>query len=214
VALHSFGWGSIIGLNIFLPMYLQNVVGLSATTAGLSLMVLMIALNTSAGLSGFFLGRMVHYKLVPMLSAVVAIGATIALAWWVDRLSLFWFELLLILIGLGFGPMPGLAQVAMQNTVGRHQLGIAVGTMNFSRNLLATIMVAVFGAIVAGSASVGGAPTPGAFSGTLDADAALAAEAFRRVFFAVALTLTVALIAILLLEEKPLQSDVVVAESK
>jgi MFS family permease len=213
VALHSFGWGSIIGLNIFLPMYLQNVVGLSATTAGLSLMVLMIALNTSAGLSGFFLGRMVHYKLVPMLSAVVAIGATIALAWWVDRLSLFWFELLLILIGLGFGPMPGLAQVAMQNTVGRHQLGIAVGTMNFSRNLLATIMVAVFGAIVAGSASVGGAPTPGAFSGTLDADAALAAEAFRRVFFAVALTLTVALIAILLLEEKPLQSDVV-AESK
>jgi MFS family permease len=213
VALHSFGWGSIIGLNIFLPMYLQNVVGLSATTAGLSLMVLMIALNTSAGLSGFFLGRMVHYKLVPMLSAVVAIGATIALAWWVDRLSLFWFELLLILIGLGFGPMPGLAQVAMQNTVGRHQLGIAVGTMNFSRNLLATIMVAVFGAIVAGSASVGGAPTPGAFSGTLDADAALAAEAFRRVFFAVALTLTVALIAILLLEEKPLQSDVV-PESK
>jgi MFS family permease len=213
VALHSFGWGSIIGLNIFLPMYLQNVVGLSATTAGLSLMVLMIALNTSAGLSGFFLGRMVHYKLVPMLSAVVAIGATIALAWWVDRLSLFWFELLLILIGLGFGPMPGLAQVAMQNTVGRHQLGIAVGTMNFSRNLLATIMVAVFGAIVACSASVGGAPTPGAFSGTLDADAALAAEAFRRVFFAVALTLTVALIAILLLEEKPLQSDVV-AESK
>ena len=50
VAAHAFGWGSIIGLNIFLPMYLQNVVGLSATSAGLSLMVLMIALNTSAGL--------------------------------------------------------------------------------------------------------------------------------------------------------------------
>ena len=36
----------------------------------------------------------------------------------------------------------------------------------------------------------------------------LAAEAFRRVFFAVAGTLTVALIAILLLEEKPLQTGV------
>jgi EmrB/QacA subfamily drug resistance transporter len=209
VAVHSFGWGSIIGLNIFLPMYLQNVVGLSATTAGLSLMVLMIALNTSAGLSGYFLGRMVHYKLLPILGAVVAVGATTALAWWVDRLSLFWFELLLILIGLGFGPMPGLAQVAMQNSVGRHQLGIAVGTMNFTRNLLATILVALFGAIVAGSAAIVSASTPGALGGVLDADAALAAEAFRRVFFADAATLTVALVAILLLEEKPLQSDVV-----
>ena len=50
VVAHSFGWGSIVGLNIFLPMYLQNVIGLSPTNAGLRLMVLMIALNVSAGL--------------------------------------------------------------------------------------------------------------------------------------------------------------------
>ena len=112
------------------------------------------------------------------------------------------------MIGLGFGPIPGLSQVAMQNSVGRHQLGIAVGTMNFCRNLLATMLVALFGAIVAGSGAVGGTPTPGALGGVLDHDAALAAQAFRRVFFSDALTLTVALIAILLLEEKPLQSDV------
>ncbi len=208
VAAHSFGWGSIIGLNIFLPMYLQNVAGLSATSAGLSLMVLMIALNTSAGLSGLMLGRMVHYKRLPIAGAVVAITAITTLAWNVDRLNLFWFELLLIMIGLGFGPMPGLSQVALQNSVGRHQLGIAVGTMNFTRNLLATMLVALFGAIVAGSGAVGGTPTPGALGGVLDHDAALAAQAFRRVFFSDALTLTAALIAILLMEEKPLQSDV------
>ncbi len=32
---NGFGWGSIIGLNIFLPMYLQSVIGLSPTDAGL-----------------------------------------------------------------------------------------------------------------------------------------------------------------------------------
>src|SRR5262249_60191500 len=48
VVAHACGWGAIVGLNIFLPMYLQNVVGLSPTNAGLSLMVLMIALNVSA----------------------------------------------------------------------------------------------------------------------------------------------------------------------
>jgi MFS family permease len=208
VIAHAFGWGSIIGLNIFLPMYLQNVVGLSATNAGLSLMVLMIALNVSAGLSGYMLGRMVRYKLLPMAALVVAIAATAMLAWWVDSVSLWSFELLLILIGTGFGPLPGLTQVALQNAVPRYQLGISVGTMNFTRNLLATILVALFGAIVAGSASVGGAPAPGALGGVLDHDATLAAEAFRRVFFTAAGTLTIALVAILLLEETPLQTGI------
>jgi predicted MFS family arabinose efflux permease len=209
VVAHAFGWGSIIGLNIFLPMYLQNVVGLSATNAGLSLMMLMLALNVSAGLSGYLLGRMIRYKTVPIVALLLAIASTAALAWWVDQLSLLWFELLLTLIGLGFGPLPGLTQVALQNSVARHQLGISVGTMNFTRNLVATILVALFGAIVAGSATIGGAPAPGSLGGVLDHDAALAAEAFRRVFFTAAGTLTVALVAILLLEEKPLQTGAV-----
>ena len=50
VIANAFGWGSIIGLNIFLPMYLQSVIGLSPTNAGLSLMVLMVSLNASAGI--------------------------------------------------------------------------------------------------------------------------------------------------------------------
>ena len=32
---NGFGWGSIIGLNIFLPMYLQSILGWSATSSGL-----------------------------------------------------------------------------------------------------------------------------------------------------------------------------------
>src|SRR5262245_39396303 len=92
VVAHAFGWGSIVGLNIFLPMYLQNVVGLTPTDAGLSLMVIMIALNVSAGLSGYMLGRMVHYKSIPIAGLLVAIAAIAVLAWWVDRVSLLQFE--------------------------------------------------------------------------------------------------------------------------
>jgi EmrB/QacA subfamily drug resistance transporter len=194
---HAFGWGSIIGLNIFLPMYLQNVVGLSATNAGLNMMPLMIALNISAGLSGYALGHMVHYKLLPMGALLVAIAAIATLAWRVDRLDLLEFQVLLLLIGAGFGPLPGLTQTSLQNSVERHQLGISVGTMTFVRNLLATMLVAVFGAIVAGTAA---APDG------LQHDAAMAAEAFRRVFFTAVVTLSIAFVAILLLEEKPLQS--------
>ncbi len=56
IAAHSFGWGAIISLNVLLPMYLQSALGWSATSSGLSLMILMATLNSSAGLSSQVLG--------------------------------------------------------------------------------------------------------------------------------------------------------------
>jgi MFS family permease len=208
ITAHACGWGAIAGLNIFLPMYLQTVVGLTPTTAGLTLIMLMIALNVSAGLSGYVIGRVVHYKLLPMIGLVVAISAILVLAWRVDSLNLITFQILLFLIGTGFGPTPGLSQVALQNSVARHQLGISVGTMTFSRNLLSTFLIAVFGAIVAGVTVRAGQAAPGALGAALTQDAAMAAQAYRLVFFAVAATMALAFVATLLLEEKPLQSGV------
>ena len=102
------------------------------------------------------------------------------------------FELLLLLIGIGFGPLPSLTAVTSQNVVARHQLGISVGTMNFVRILYATILIAVFGAIILAGASQMSGVTAGAFV---------------YVFWLAAASLTVALIAILLMEERPLRNE-------
>jgi MFS family permease len=194
--MNSFGWGSIVGLNIFLPMYLQSVIGMSPTNAGLSLMVLMVTVNSSAGVAGQFYGRMTHYKLIPLCGISLAIASVLTLALTADRLSVLQFEILLALIGIGFGPVPPICSIALQNAVSPHQFGIAVGTMNFSRNLYSTMLIAVFGAIV----------LTGVEAGTTAALGAEAAEGFRRVFFAAAASLTISLIGLILLEERPLQS--------
>jgi EmrB/QacA subfamily drug resistance transporter len=199
IVANSFGWGAIIGLNIFLPMYLQGVVGLSPTQAGSSLIAFMLAMNACAGLAGQVLGRVRRYKLLPMLGLLLSLGGTLIMAWYADQMTALWFELTVILIGAGFGPLPSLTAVAMQNVVPRHQLGISVGTMNFSRNLYATILIAVFGAIVLAGTGV-------SLSGGLAADAGAAAQAFRRVFFAAAASMSVALIALAIMEEKPLRT--------
>ena len=87
---------------------------------------------------------------------------------------------------------PSLTSVAMQNVVPRHQLGISIGSMNFSRNLYATMLIAVFGAIVlAGEAG----PAPGG-----------SAASFGRAFLVAAASLLVALAAVAMMEEKPLQT--------
>src|SRR3989442_6579332 len=137
-------------------------------------MVLMVTLNTSAGVGGQILGRVKHYKRLPMAALTVAIASVLVLALWADSLTLWSFELLVFLIGLGFGPMPSLNAVVVQNSVARHQLGIAVGSMNFGRNLFATMFVALLGALVlAGGATITpGAGGPGRLGGTLSPDAA------------------------------------------
>jgi MFS family permease len=196
IAANSLGWGCVIGLNIILPIYLQSVMGLSPTNAGLSLVAFMVAMNTSAGLCGQVLGRVRHYKRLPLTLLLVSIVSVTVLAWRADSMTPGWFQVLVIMIGMGFGPVPSLTTVAMQNVVPRHQLGIAVGTMNFSRNLYSTILIAVFGAIVLGGTSAGE---------TISAGPAQAA-AFARVFTVAAVSLSLAFLAIVLLEEKPLQT--------
>jgi hypothetical protein len=160
----------------------------------------MVAMNTCAGLGGQVLGRVRHYKMLPMLGLLLSIGGILSLAWRADAMTMLSFQLTLVLIGAGFGPLPSVTAVAIQNVVPRHQLGIAVGSMNFSRNLLATMLIAVFGAIVLAGAA-------GALSGELATDTGGAAEAFRRVFFAAAASMSVALVGLATMEERPLKAS-------
>ena len=198
--LNSFGWGPIVALNIFLPMYLQTVVGLSPTTAGLSLMVLMVSVNASAGVCGQFFGRLTHYKIMPIVGLLVAIAAVLVLAWRAEKVTPLEFELLLAVIGIGFGPVPPMSSISLQNTVAAHHFGTAVGTMNFARTLYATILIAAFGAIVLAGTGL-------SLGGAMQADAGHAAQAFARVFFAAAASMSIALVALALMEQKPLQTD-------
>lgn len=203
IAANAFGWGSIVGLNIFLPMYLQSVMGLSATAAGLSLMVIMATVNVSAGVNGQIMVRVQRYKLLPMLGLMLSIASVLVLAWQAENLNLWWFEVLLALIGFGFGGIPPLASTALQNTVAIQNFGTAIGTMQFSRGLFGTILVALFGALVLIGANTLGSDTAGNISqGTI-----YNAEGFVRVFFMAAASLAAALICLALLEEKPLQTS-------
>jgi MFS family permease len=196
VIANAFGWAPIVGLHIFLPIYLQNIVGMEPAAAGLSVLMLAVALNISAGVTGTILPRQRHYKRIPMVGLGLAVFTTVVLAWRANSLSLWEFEVLLFFIGIGFGCMPPLAATTLQNNVSIHTFGSAVATMQFSRNLLATLMVAVFGVLV----------LAGTMEGDVTAVAQYSAEGFGRAFLAAAASFAVSLIAVLLIDEKPLQT--------
>jgi EmrB/QacA subfamily drug resistance transporter len=193
IAANAFGWGAVVGLHIFLPIYLQNIMGMTPFVAGLSVILLAICLNVSAGINGTILPRLKRYKLPPIVGLVIAIGALITLAWRAHEISLLEFEILLAVIGLGFGGLPPLSATMLQNSVSITTFGTAVATMQFSRNLYCTMMVAAFGAIV--------------FTGPLEGGVAnYSVEGFVRIFYAAAASFGLALLAIILVETKPLQT--------
>jgi MFS family permease len=196
VIINAFGWGPIVGLHIFLPIYLQNVVGMAPAAAGLSVLMLAVTLNVSAGVNGWILPRREHYKTLPILGLLLSVVMVLVLAWRAADVSLWEFQLLLFLIGLGFGAMPPLSATVLQNNVSIHTFGSAVATMQFSRNLYATFIVAVFGVLVLAGAEQGVAGKVTQYS----------VEGFKLVFYAVAASFAFCALSVVLLEEKPLQT--------
>ena len=100
------------------------------------------------------------------------------------------------------------ATVSVQNAVARHEVGTATGAMNFFRALASALIVAIMGAILL--AGLGATPQRGGAGVELLVSRAGAAgidlaETFRWMFVAAFAFAVLALIALILLEERPLR---------
>jgi len=101
--------------------------------------------------------------------------------------------------------------VSIQNAVPHHQVGIAMGALNFFRSLASAFIVAVLGAILL--AALGVAPERGgraiSLIQTVGAAGTDVAFVFRWVFLAAFGFLALALFFLILMEERPLRGSVV-----
>jgi EmrB/QacA subfamily drug resistance transporter len=192
--------GTVIGLSIFMPLYIELVLGRSASASGLALIALMCGATLGSMVAGRIMARIEHYKRVPVVGLAIACMALAAFALWPRELSLPTVVALLTVGGAGLGPMYPTTTVVIQNAVSPHQFGIATGTMSFFRQLGGALIVAIFAAIVlGGDVAAVHAPQPGS------AAAAGMAGLFRFVFAAAAAFTFIALIALALIEEQPLR---------
>jgi len=200
-----FSIGAITGLAIYVPLYLELVLGLSASASGLALISFMVGATIGSLICGRLMARLDRYKRVPIVGLLIGIVALCILAANPAGFSLFEISALLALCGLGLGTMYPLTTVVIQNVVLPHQMGTATGLLNFFRLLGGAFIVAGFGAIVLGSVDGGqvldldrlGHVAPGA-----GADFAVV---FRLVFVAAAACVGLALAAMAFMAERPLQ---------
>jgi EmrB/QacA subfamily drug resistance transporter len=204
-AANSFAMGASIGMVIFVPLYYELVHHLSASDSGLALVPL--ALTTPGSiLSGRAMLHLRHYKLVPtggLVIGIVGLGVLI----WHPALALPAVIVIMSLVGIALGTVFPVCTVSIQNAVSNHQVGVAMGAMNFFRALASSFAVAIMGAILfAGlGATVERGGSAAAVAAGVTGSEIDFVSVFRWVFVAAESFLVAALVTLTMMEERPLR---------
>ncbi len=147
-ALVQFGVGALlIGLDSYVPVFAQGVLGASAVAAGFALAAMTIGWPLAATFSGRAYLRIGFRdtSLAGGLVLVLAMGAGVLLT---ASSSLWAVAAVCFLAGIGLGLVSSPTMVAVQSSVGWEERGLVTGTAMFSRSLGSAVGVAVFGALV------------------------------------------------------------------
>jgi EmrB/QacA subfamily drug resistance transporter len=202
----SFTLGAVLGLTVYMPFYFQVVHKLSAADAGFALIPIVVMTTPGSLVSGRSMMYLRRYKVSAIAGASIAIASVTALVAW-PAMPLIGVIVALTLIGFGVGTVYPIATVSVQNAVPMTAVGTATGAMNFFRALVSTLAVAIMGAILLGA--LGATPERAAGVERLidaaSADGIDVAAGFRLVFVAADIFLGLALVAVLLMEERPLR---------
>ncbi|TVR98496.1 MAG: DHA2 family efflux MFS transporter permease subunit [Trueperaceae bacterium] len=174
---------TFLSLLVFVPLYLVNVLGVSATEAGVALIPLSLGVSVGAIGAGQLASRLGRYKPIMLVAIAVLLVAAVLMTT-LDADSPYgrvvW---IMVVAGLGIGPGFPLYTVAIQNAVEGHLVGQATSAAQFFRLIggavgtalmgavLATTLAAAFAQLPDASALPEGALDPSRFAGEVAGDA-------------------------------------------
>ena len=139
----------MFGSIIFIPLFFQGVLGLSATTSGSFLTPMMLSQIFASFISGQLLARTGgHYRLQGIFGlAIMALGLAL-LSRVTPETSYASAVVNIALIGFGLGITMPLYTIAVQNTVPYNVLGAATSSVPFFRAIGGTVGLSIFGSIM------------------------------------------------------------------
>lgn len=132
---------------LFMPTYMQGVVGISATSSGLVLMPLSLALVGASITSGFLMRR-VGYKPFILASTLIVASGFLLLRTLGTAPPIWLAILVMIYMGLGIGMSIQTVIVAAQNAVEKRYVGAATSSITLLRTLGATVGIATMGSVL------------------------------------------------------------------
>ncbi|MBC7631481.1 MDR family MFS transporter [Aeromicrobium sp.] len=139
---------AMFGAIIFVPLYLQIVMGMSPTRSGLGMLPMVVGIFSASIPSGNWVSRTGRYRPLPTVSMVIVFGALLLLSTLTADSSYWQVGVGMYLLGFGLGLTMQLLTVIVQNSVDVKHMGIATSTVTFFRTLGGAFGAAVFGAVL------------------------------------------------------------------
>jgi EmrB/QacA subfamily drug resistance transporter len=138
---------ALFGGIFFIPLYVQGVVGSSATSSGLVLTPLMLTSVVGSIVSGQLVSRLGRYKWIAILGMLVSVAGVVLLA----RLNVNSTNndvlLAMLVLGLGLGIGMSLYTLIVQNALPT-KIGQSTATLTFFRQIGGTIALAAMGSVM------------------------------------------------------------------
>jgi EmrB/QacA subfamily drug resistance transporter len=147
IAVFVMGMG-MFGVIIYLPLFMQGVLGVSATQSGNLLTPLMMGMVFSSTLSGQLNSKLKSYKVSAVTGSVLVALGMILFARMDGSTERLEVVRAMVIAGIGMGFLNPVYTVAVQNVAPRHQMGAATASTMFFRSIGSTVGVAVFGSVL------------------------------------------------------------------
>jgi MFS family permease len=139
----------LFGVTIYAPVYVQGVIGGSATSAGVVLIPLSFGWVVASFAAGQIVARTGRYRWFPIIGSLLVLAGTALLPTLGVDSSRVTASVFLLLIGLGMGCMFQNYVIATQNSVDPSQIGVATASLQFGRTMGGSLAVAALGTLMA-----------------------------------------------------------------
>ncbi len=139
---------ALFAVVLYLPVYLQGVLGVKATNSGLVITPLVVTLAIAAALIGFVIHRMGRYQVISIIGALIIVVGFYLLSTMTTSTSQRTVVYYMIVLGVGLGFLQPVMTLAVQNAIPRDRLGAGTGAVTYLRTLGSALGTAIVGAIV------------------------------------------------------------------
>ena len=184
---------------IYVPLFAQGVLGMSATNAGFLMIPMSLSLTMASIITGQIISMTGKYKKFVIAEFVITGIGVVLLATMNTNTSPYQLVIYSTILGIGSGMAYNIFNVAVQNAFTLQDIGIVTASMRFFRNIGTIIFVPVFGYIM--NFTLGSSITV-----NLSKAQALVFS-IQNIFLAAILLAFVGLIIAFLLKEIPLSGD-------
>ena len=134
---------------IFIPLYFQGILGLSAAMSGSFLTPMILGQIGGSTISGYILSRTGgHYRLQGAIGLGVMIIGLFFITRWTIETSFTSALISIIFVGFGLGITLPLYTIAIQNAVPYSLLGVSTSLVPFFRSIGGAVGLAVLGSIM------------------------------------------------------------------